>query len=147
MPLVKLRTALVALASSTALIGSTLVLAAPASAVPQELSSPVPSGDTTYHWSDVVRAAGGEWAEMDVYWGNDGHEYVDSVFLTTHQGQNLWILTWNGTGWDWFGTPATKDVAGGWWAAGDFGRSDAGKTVKLAIYDWDAGRYIYTNAH
>ncbi|MGW7582392.1 hypothetical protein ACWGKU_15190 [Kitasatospora sp. NPDC054768] len=146
MAIVKIRTALVALASSAALISGAVVLADPAAAASQQLGSPVRTVGSPYHWHDLIQATG-EWAEMDVYWGADGHEYVDSYLVTSHQGQNLWVLTWNGSGWDWFGTPATKEVAGGWWLAGDFGRSDAGTTIKLAIYDWDTGRYIYTNAH
>ncbi|MFD4910155.1 hypothetical protein [Kitasatospora purpeofusca] len=140
MPLVKIRATMAALASSAALIGGTVVLAAP-----QQLNSPA-GCYSVYRWCDEISVTG-EAARMKVYWGNDGHEYVDSSFCTTHQGQDLWILTWNGTGWDWFGTPATIDVGSGRWAAVDFGRSDAGQTIKIAIHDWDAGRYIYTDAH
>ncbi|MFE6056069.1 hypothetical protein ACFQ6N_35435 [Kitasatospora sp. NPDC056446] len=143
---VKIRTALAALASSTALIGATVVLATPASAAPQRLNSPVDCASTHYHWCDVVRG-GDVSVDMNVYWGSDGHEYVDAYLHTRHQGQNLWTLTWNGSDWDWYGTPAVFDVGGGWWVAKDEERSDAGKTIKLAAYDWDTGHYIYTNAH
>lgn len=145
MPSVKIRTAMVALASSAALVGSAMAFAAPASAAPQQLNSSI-TCSAGYHWCDTVSATG-EVAWMNVYWGDDGHEYIDSFFYTTHEGQNLWILTWNGSGWDWSGAPARTVLGTGWWAASDHGRSDAGKTIKLAIYDWDTGSYIYTNAH
>ncbi|MFJ9690839.1 hypothetical protein [Kitasatospora sp. NPDC101183] len=146
MSLVKIRTAMVAFASGAALIGGTIAIAGPASAAPQQLRSPVACATSHYHWCDAVGATG-EYAQMNVYWGSDGHEYVDAFLNTTHQGQNLWTLTWNGSGWDWSGTPATIDEGNGWWGAVDYGRSDAGKTIKLAIYNWDTGSYIYTNAH
>ncbi|MGW1173791.1 hypothetical protein ACWD4P_08705 [Kitasatospora sp. NPDC002543] len=143
---VKIRATMTALASSTALIGGTVAFAAPATAEPQQLSSPVRCATSYYHWCDAV-GSDGVYAQMNVYWGSDGHEYVDSYLNTTHQGQNLWTLTWTDTGWNWSASPATIDEGDGWWGATDYGRSDAGRTIKLAVYDWNTGGYLYTNAH
>ncbi|MEV0536883.1 hypothetical protein [Kitasatospora sp. NPDC050463] len=140
------RKALTVLAAGAALVGATLAGAAPASAATRQVDSQVPCATSYYHWCDAVSASG-EYAQMNVYWGSDGHEYVDAFLNTTHYGQNLWILTWNGSGWDWSGVPATIYEGDGYWGAVDNGRSDAGKTIKLAVYNWDTGGYLYTNAH
>nr|BEK63536.1 hypothetical protein KPHV_07630 [Kitasatospora purpeofusca] len=146
MPIPYARKALTALATGAALVGATLTAAGPASAATERADYQVACASSKYHWCDAVSASG-EYAQMNVYWGSDGHEYIDAFFNTNHYGQNLWILTWNGSGWDWSGVAATYDWQNGYWGAIDNGRSDAGKTIKLAIYNWDTGGYVYTNSH
>ncbi|MCG6499756.1 hypothetical protein [Kitasatospora sp. A2-31] len=146
MSILNTRKALTVLAAGAALVGATLTVAAPASAATRQVDSRVACATDYYHWCDAVSASG-EYAQMNVYWGSDGHEYVDAFLNTSHYGQYLWILTWNGSGWDWAGVPATIDEHNGYWGAVDTGRSDAGKTIKLAVYNWDTGGYLYTNAH
>ncbi|MFJ4091423.1 hypothetical protein ACIPYS_07545 [Kitasatospora sp. NPDC089913] len=146
MPIPYARKALTALAAGAALVGTTLTAAGPASAATGQADYQVACASSKYHWCDAVSTSEA-YAQMNVYWGSDGHEYIDAFLNTFHQGQNLWILTWNGSGWDWAGVPATIDEHNGQWGALDLGRSDAGKTIKLAVYNWSSGGYAYTNSH
>ncbi|MER8105847.1 hypothetical protein [Kitasatospora sp. NPDC094016] len=134
-------------AVATAVLAGTVVATASASAsTPKQPPSPIVCWSTNYHWCDMLESKDAN-AEMDVFWGNDGHEYIDSILNTNHYGQNLWILTWTGSGWDWLGIPATTSIGNGWYTAQDNSRSDAGKTIKIAVFNWTTNTYMYSNAH
>ncbi len=105
--------------------------------------------DSRYYWCDRVSATGIE-ADLQIHNGSDtgGHDVAVVDLITTHYGQNVWILTSNGSGgWNWEGVAATEYIWQGYWGTPPVSRSDAGVLIKLAVYNYDTGAYMYTNAH
>ncbi|CAN3985500.1 hypothetical protein [Kitasatospora purpeofusca] len=144
------------LAAALGLLALPVAVAAPAAAsAPSKgaaASGPgyrVACTDSKYYWCDRVYTPGIQ-ADLQIHNGPDtgGHDVAEIDFLTDHCGQNVWILTSNGSGgWSWEGVPADKYLWQGFCYAPTQIRSDAGVLIKLAVYNYDTGAYMYTNAH
>ncbi|MFB7617552.1 hypothetical protein [Kitasatospora sp. NPDC056181] len=142
------RKTLLAAAAALGVLAFPLAGAGPASAAAPSPGYQVGCWSNYYYWCDQV-AANGVVAELDIHRGSDtgGHDRATAWLHTRTYGQNLWVLTSNGSGgWDWLGIPATNDIGGGWYDT-DFSKSDAGVLIKVAVYNYDTGSYMYTNAH
>ncbi|MBP0449207.1 hypothetical protein J5Y04_06550 [Kitasatospora sp. RG8] len=142
------RKTLLAAAAALGVLAFPLAGAGPASAAAPGPAYRVGCVNGYYYWCDEV-ASTGILAELDIHNGSDtnGHDWAYTNLRTTHRGQNLWVLTSNGSGgWDWYGVPADYDLGGGWYGA-YYNKSDAGVLIKVAVYNYDTGSYMYTNAH
>ncbi|MFD7416142.1 hypothetical protein [Kitasatospora purpeofusca] len=149
----KLRPAVAALGLlALPVVAATPAAARPVAAAPTATAaSPgvrVPCSDSRYYWCDQVDATGTH-ATLSIHNGADtgGHDvaYID---FWGNCGQNVWILTSNGSGgWTWEGIPADLYLTQGYCYIETRSRSDRGVLIKLAAYNYDTGAYMYTNAH
>ncbi|MFJ8437271.1 hypothetical protein ACIQ9P_38865 [Kitasatospora sp. NPDC094019] len=146
------------LVAALGLLALPVAVAAPAAAVAPAAPSQaaVPSGPgyrvtcytSHFYWCDRVSSTGTQ-ADLQIHNGPDtgGHDVAYIDFSTNHCGQNVWILTSNGSGgWNWEGVTADTSVGGTCYIPTQL-RSDAGVLIKLAVYNYDTGAYMYTNAH
>ncbi|MFJ4094321.1 hypothetical protein ACIPYS_22295 [Kitasatospora sp. NPDC089913] len=138
------------------LLALPVAVAAPAAAAaPSKAAAPsgpgyrVTCSSSHFYWCDQVSSTGTV-ADLKILNNSEtgGHDVAYIDFHTNHCGQNLWILTSNGSGgWNWEGVVADTNV---WADRCDIPtqiRSDAGVLIKLAVYNYDTGAYMYTNAH
>ncbi|MEU6235104.1 hypothetical protein [Kitasatospora sp. NPDC047058] len=135
-------------AAALGLLAAPLAAAAPASAAAPGPGYQVGCVNSYYYWCDEV-ASTGVIAQLKIHNGSDtdGHDWAYAAFNTTHEGQNMWVLTSNGSGgWDWQGVSATTSLGNGSYGAW-YNKSDRGVLIKLAVYNYDTGAYMYTNAH
>jgi hypothetical protein len=126
-----------------------LFLGGVAAATPSSADLSSGCSNSNYYWCETLSGSnGGNVAHIDVYRSN-GHDYIDADIYTTHSGENLWVLTWNGTGWNWQGfTSYTNPNIPGEWIGSDDGVFDGnGTLIKIAIWDYGLGHYIYSDAH
>lgn len=134
-------------AAALGMMALPLASAGSASAATPGPSYQVGCWSSYYYWCDQV-ASNGVIAELDIHNGSDtgGHDWAHTWLHTTNYGQNLWVLTWNGSSWDWYGVPATTYLGNGWYGA-TYDKSDAGVLIKVAAYNNETGKYMYSNAH
>ncbi|MFC5664325.1 hypothetical protein ACFP3U_15195 [Kitasatospora misakiensis] len=131
------------------LLALPIAVAAPAAAAPSAPGYRVECYKSYFYWCDQV-SSDGVVADLMIHNGPDtgGHDVASIDFMTTHYGQNVWILTSNGSGgWSWEGVAATEYMGYGFFTMPRQVRSDAGVLIKLAAYNYETGAYMYTNAH
>ncbi|MFB8241257.1 hypothetical protein ACFC58_32450 [Kitasatospora purpeofusca] len=143
-------------AAALRLLALPVAVAAPAAAsAPSKDAAPsgpgyrVTCSSSHFHWCDRVSSTGTQ-ADLQIHNSPDtgGHDVAYIDFYTNHCGQNVWILTSNGSGgWNWEGVTADTNVRGDTCYIPTRLRSDRGVLIKLAVYNYDTGAYMYTNAH